>query len=91
MIERVYKYPLPIGDWVSVTMPEGAVPLSVQVQGNELCLWARVEIGKPPVLHHIRIAGTGHDLGSNVGRHIDTFQIHGGRIVLHAFAEKGAT
>lgn len=85
---RVYKYPLPLGDWVSVTMPEGAEPLCVQVQDGEPRLWARVTVGAPPVVHHFRIAGTGHDLGSNVGRHIDSFQLLGGGLVLHLFAEK---
>lgn len=87
-IQRVYKYPLPIGDWVSVTMPEGAEPLSVQVQHGTLWLWARVSIDRPPVVHHFRMAGTGHDLGSNVGRHIDTFQLDGGAFVGHVFAEE---
>jgi len=82
---RVYKYPLPLGDWVCVTMPEGAEPLCVQVQDGEPRLWARVTIGAPPVVHHFR-AGTGHDLGSNVGRHIGTFQLLGG-LVFHVFAE----
>lgn len=89
IIERVYKYELPVGDWISLTMPEGAEPLCVQVQRGSPYLWARVQVGAPPVLHHFRIAGTGHDLGSNVGRHIDTFQIDGGALVFHVFAEAG--
>lgn len=87
MSGRVYKYPLLLGDWTSVRMPEGALPLCVQVQDGAPCLWARVDIDKPPVTHHFRIAGTGHDLGSNVGRHIDSFQLHGGALVFHVFAE----
>jgi hypothetical protein len=86
MLERVYKYPLPMGDWVAVHMPEGAEPLAVQVQAGEVFMWARVSIGAPPVPHHFRIAGTGHDLG-NVGKHIDTFQMYGGAIVMHVFAD----
>jgi len=89
-IERVYKYDLPMGDWISLTMPAGAVPLCVQVQNGQPCLWARVVIGRPPVTHHFRIAGTGHDLGDNVGRHIDSFQLHGGSLVFHVFADAGA-
>lgn len=89
--QRVYKYPLPLGDWVTVQMPEGAIPLSVQVQWGNPVLWARVTVGQPPVAHHFRIAGTGHDLGSNVGRHIDSFQLHGGELVFHVFAEEAAS
>lgn len=86
-IQRVYKYELPLGDWVSITMPEGAEPLCVQVQHGCPQLWARVTIGNPPVIHHFRTAGTGHALGSNVGRHIGSFQLAGGSLVFHVFAE----
>lgn len=90
-IERVYKFSLPpLGDWISMTMPAGAEPLCVQVQRDEPCMWARVKVGAPPVTHHFRVAGTGHDLGSNVGRHIGSFQLHGGTYVFHVFAEAGA-
>ena len=85
--QRVYKYPLEVGDWVTVTMPAGAEPLCVQVQHGQPCLWARVTIGHPPVSHHFRIAGTGHDLGSNVGPHIGSFQLAGGDFIFHVFAE----
>jgi len=86
--QRVYKYPLPpLGDWISITMPDDAEPLCVQVQDGQPCLWARVTVGRPPVVHHFRIAGTGHDLGSNVGRHISSFQLHGGALVFHVFAD----
>lgn len=88
MIERIYKYPLGrLGDWITLWIPEGAEPLCVQVQNGEPCMWAKVELGRPPVVHHFRIAGTGHDLGSNVGRHIDSFQLDGGSLVFHVFAE----
>lgn len=86
-IERVYKYPLQLGDWVTVVMPEGAEALCVQVQRGQLNLWARVTVGRPPVTHHFRIAGTGHDLGSNVGRHVGTFQLDGGSLVFHVFED----
>lgn len=89
--ERVYKYSLTIDDWTMVRMPQGAEPLCVQIQDGEPRLWARVNIANTPVLHHIRIAGTGHDLGSNVGRYIGTIQMMGGDLVFHVFAEKGAS
>ena len=89
-LQRVYKYPLYLGDWVSVTMPEGAEPLSVQVQRGEPYLWARVTVANPPALHHFRIAGTGHDLGSNIGRHVGSFMLPGVNLVFHVFAEAGA-
>lgn len=89
MSTRVYKYPLPIGDWVTVAMPEGAEPLCVQMQNGAPLMWARITVGNLPAPNHFRIAGTGHDLGSNVGKHIGSFQMHGGALVFHVFAEAG--
>ncbi len=89
-IKRVYKYRLGlIGAWVSVIMPEGAEVLCVQMQNGQPCIWAKTTVGAPPVVHHFRIAGTGHDLGDNVGRYIGTFQLDGGALVFHVFAESG--
>jgi hypothetical protein len=90
-LQRVYKYPLlPLGDWISVMMPEGAEPLCVQVQNGDPCMWARVTVGNPPTTHHFRIAGTGQDLGSNVGKHIGSVQLYGGALVFHVFADGAA-
>lgn len=88
-VERVYKYELPVSDWASVVMPEGAEVLCVQVQHGVPCIWARVTIGSPPLVHHFRVAGTGHDLGSNVGKYIGTIQLDGGHRVFHVFADGG--
>ena len=36
---RVYKYPLgPLGDWITVQMPDKAEVLCVQVQNGAPCL-----------------------------------------------------
>lgn len=89
-LQRVYKYKLTLDDWVSIAMPEGAVPLFVDVQLGSPYIWARVAIDAPPVIHHFRIAGTGHDLGSNVGRYIGTFLLADGALVFHVFTEQAA-
>lgn len=87
-IERIYKYELPeLGAWITMHMPDGAQPLCVQVQHGKPYMWARITVGSPPVMHHFRIAGTGHDLGSNVGSHIGSFQLDGGALVFHVFAD----
>lgn len=86
-MQRVYKYQLPMNDWVSITMPAGAEPLCVEVQNGLPCLWARITVDNPPAVHHFRIAGTGHDLGSNVGRHLGSVLLHDGALVLHVFSE----
>lgn len=86
---KVFKYTLPAGDWVTITMPRGAEFLCVQVQHGRPEIWARVEPDAQPVAHHFRIAGTGHDLGSNVGKYLGTLQMADGQLVFHVFAEQG--
>ncbi len=82
---QVWKFPLPILDVVDLTVPEGAVPLCVQVQDDIPCLWARVDPDARVGAMRLRIAGTGHYLEQNVGDYIDSFQMHGGALVLHVF------
>ena len=84
----VYKYALPIEDWATVEMPVGAEVLCVQVQNQQPYLWARVQPDSPTVPRCFRVAGTGHELGTDVGRYIGSFQLHGGHLVFHVFTEK---
>jgi hypothetical protein len=76
-----------MGNWVGVAMPQGAEPLCVQVQHDKAFIWARVAPENPLALHNFRVAGTGHDLGTKVGRHIGSFMLYGGDLVFHVFAE----
>lgn len=86
----LYKYQLPsFSDVVDISMPSGAAVLHVDVQHGVPCLWARVDPLAPEVLRRFRIAGTGHTLGSNVGRHLGTFQLQGGSLIFHVFEVVG--
>lgn len=87
--ERVYKYVLsPLADRVTLLMPAGAEPLSVMVQGSQICIWARVKLGRPTVGTTFRIAGTGHNLEEDVGKHVGSFQLENGALVFHVFEIK---
>lgn len=86
-VDRVYKFELPVEDWVTIYPPLGAESLSVQTQNGKLFLWMRCNPAAAPWPRHIRIAGTGHDLASNVGRHIGSVQMHDGALVFHVFEE----
>ncbi len=84
-MKTIYKYPLKIDTAQRVSMPEGAELLDVQCQaGVGPCLWALVDTDKPHVARKILIHGTGHP-AENIGKHIATFQMHGGGLVFHAF------
>ena len=83
---RVYKYPLEIKDWQSITVPVGAEILSAQKQGGQLFLWAKVDRRAGPEQVSIVIHGTGHPMQPNL-RFIDTVQMRDGALVLHIFEE----
>lgn len=86
-METVWKYPIPVQDEVVLSVPEGAHPLSVQVQNGELCVWMFVSSDRPLVKRVLRVAGTGHALSSEVrpGKFIGTVQLAAGMLVFHVF------
>jgi hypothetical protein len=82
----VRKYPLELIDLQTLDMPEGAQLLAVQVQHERPMLWAKVDTDKPSNQRLIRLVGTGNPMpDTHLGPYLDTIQMHGGRLVLHAF------
>ncbi len=73
-----------------VIFPQGAELLTVQMQGDNLCIWARVDPSAPVADYTIRTCGTGHPLADDVGKYLGSFQLHGGALVFHAFGKEGA-
>ena len=86
-IRTVYKYELRLGDYVTVPLPKGAEIIYVAVQADCPYLWARVDPDPqvPVESRRFRIAGTGHRLGTDVGRHIGSFMLQDGALVFHVF------
>lgn len=88
----IYKYPLQIADVQTVMVPEDAEPLSVQLQGDVLCLWMLVDPEAAALPRTIHIRGTGHPI-EGVGEHgligdyVGTVQMAGGLLVWHVFDE----
>ena len=60
MTATVWKYRLELGDYFSLDLPEGALPLRVGMQDGALHLWALVDPYRPVTRRTFRIAGTGH-------------------------------
>ena len=84
----IYKHQLKITDRQNVSMPFGAELLSVQVQHNEVCLWAKVESNNHPQDRTIEIFGTGNPIYEDMGvsrKFIGTVQTHEGALVWHVF------
>lgn len=87
MIKTIWKFPIRIDDEQVIEMPEDAIILDIQMQGDTPCLWALVEPGNPVKERKILVAGTGHEREDLAGPaiHIGSFQMLGGRLVFHAF------
>jgi len=79
----IWKYPIRIDDEVVISMPSGAAILTVQVQNDEVCLWASVDPSARLERRRIAIYGTGNPV--RAACYISTFQTHGGAGVWHAF------
>jgi hypothetical protein len=86
--DTIWKFPFPITDEFSLTMPKGAIPLSVGVQSNvEPMVWAAVNSKeKAKEKHRFRLCGTGHPIpGLMACRFVGTFQLTGIGLVCHLF------
>ena len=84
---RIWKYGVPIqGEPIELSMPLGAVPLHLDVQRGEPCLWVNVRLLEPWTLRRFQWVGTGHDFDDEATiDHVGTIQIDGGRCVWHLF------
>lgn len=81
---RIYKYPLEITDEQEIEMPEAAKILTVQVQNNIPCIWARVNPEGRLIKYKVYMYGTGHECPYYTDdRYIGTFQY--GPLVFHVF------
>ena len=85
-MKTVWKFPVQIDDRVNVRLPMGATILTVDMQGDQLCLWALVDpdasLNK---VRTLRIAGTGHPITDEAVDHLGTFFLHDRALVFHVF------
>ena len=86
---KIWKYPLEITDVQTIRTKSVRAFLDVQVQRGQPCLWAQVDETGLTEEYIIRIIGTGNPMPENPGFHIGTFQVYGGELVFHGFAELG--
>lgn len=84
-MRTIYKYALLLTGSQTLLLPSSAKPLSVQLQGEQLCLWAEVgdewNPGKEVV---ISIVGTGHPIPPGAVNYLGTVQQ--GQFVWHVYA-----
>ena len=85
-MKAIWKYSIPIEGEFTINMPEGAVPLCVQVQDNVPCIWVLVRPGPQVDCRRFRLHGTGRPLDDvGLGRYVGTFQMGSGALVWHLF------
>ena len=60
-MKQVWKFTIHPDDGVT-EMPIGAEPLSVAFQGEDLVMWALVDIDAPTCGRHFIVRGTGHNI-----------------------------
>jgi hypothetical protein len=83
--KSIFKYPLAVDDLQMLDIPEGAEPLTVQIQHDRPCLWALVDPEKPTERRAFRTYGTGHPVDTHPGAYVGTYQLDGGALVFHVF------
>lgn len=82
----IWKYEINITEYVSIDMPYGAQILTVQKQGDKICLWAVVSPQAKTQLRNFMWAGTGQPLPDTFNeKYIGTVQFDDGKWVFHLF------
>lgn len=90
---KIFKYPLEITDSQTIRMPKDAMILTIQLQDDNPCIWARIPDPKVGEINHSEFrtfitVGTGNEYdGSNTDFYIGTYQkkFLGGLFVGHVF------
>ena len=87
MKRAIWKFPLtPTGTaGIEVEMPIGAEILCVQMQYDNPCLWAVVDIEAEKETKSFTVLGTGHSFTTHPGVYVGTCQLSNGGLVFHIF------
>jgi hypothetical protein len=89
----VWKYELsPAKKRNTIEMPIGARVLTVQMQGDAVCIWAMVDPNAAKARRTFYIFGTGHEIDEpDELQYVGTFQPNegGSPLVFHVFEDLG--
>lgn len=86
---RIYKYPIEATDRQTIKMPAAARPLCVQVQHDQICIWAEVKPEARELERAVLVIGTGHEMPADAGAftYLGTVQLLRGGLVFHVFIQ----
>jgi hypothetical protein len=87
-MKTIHKFSLATTDYQYIELPVGSKILTVQPQGNDVCLWVIVDPEAAKNRKRILIFGTGHPMPDGIeDNYIGTYQLLGGQLVFHVFWE----
>lgn len=85
-MSTVYKYPIVVQDTGHLSAPQGAKPLSFQLQHEGMCLWMEVDPRNAESTYEYRIFGTGHHIPDDYsGEYVGTVLTSGNALVWHLY------
>jgi hypothetical protein len=84
-MRTIFKYPLVVKSFQTLSIPYGAKLLTVQVQRDIPCLWAEIDSEKVSEFRSIEIFGTGHPIPEGNRIYIGSFQLEGGNFIGHCY------
>jgi hypothetical protein len=87
--KTIWKYILCVAGRQTFPMPDGAQVLSVQMQGNDVCMWAMVDPRARKKCRTFHVFCTGHEISDPYDLcHVGTVQDFGGSpLVFHVFED----
>lgn len=90
-MKTIFKYTLSPDD-APVEMPVGAEVLTAREQGENICVWARVETTETlKDKRTFKVFGTGHEIPDDPNFHyVGTAMLQGGGLVMHVFENRFA-
>lgn len=90
-MKSIWKFQMEVTGRQELMLPAGSIPLTCQLQAEQLCLWAICDTDSslPREKFVFWIFGTGHPLLEMLpGMYMGTVQLSGGSLVFHIFLEQ---
>ncbi len=89
-MKTIYKYEIELNNVITVKMPIGAEILTVQIQNEIPCIWAKVDTEEKVRNYNFAIFATGSPIGMEGYKltYINTFQLNNGALIFHLFQIK---
>lgn len=80
---KIWKYQFEISDDITIEMPGGSTPLTVQVRDGKPTMWVLVDTGMTYVIRRFYVYETGDPINPEGKTYIETIQL--GHRVWHVF------